>query len=179
MKKLLFKFLIILSFTSLNSISAYSAVATGLATTYKLTITKMELCETGSTAANCLNPVTVSLPGIGTALDIAAVTAGETAGTIGNFGLATPGTAYTYIQTTMSRAIVVAGTVGDCTTKADKNGTAATNVAKNTSKFSNTFLTILSVLLIKFNWPLSLIGFMLLLKNDAFSLLFGFVAQFQ
>ena len=49
MKKLLFKLLIILSFTSLNSISAYSAVATGLATTYKLTITKMELCETGST----------------------------------------------------------------------------------------------------------------------------------
>ena len=132
MKKLLFKLLIILSFTSLNSISAYSAVATGLATTYKLTITKMELCETGSTAANCLNPITVSLPGIGTALDIAAVTAGETAGTIGNFGLATPGTAYTYIQTTMSRAIVVAGTVGDCTTKADKNGTAATNVANAT-----------------------------------------------
>ena len=132
MKKLLFKLLIILSFISFNSISAYSAVATGLATTYQLTITKMELCETGSTSASCLNPITVSLPGIGTALDIAAVTAGETAGTIGNFGLATAGTTYTFLQTTMSRAIVAAGTVGSCTTKANKNGALTTNVANTT-----------------------------------------------
>ena len=132
MKKLLFKLLIILSFISFNSISAYSAVATGLATTYQLTITKMELCETGSTSASCLNPITVSLPGIGAALDIAAVTAGETAGTIGNFGLATAGTTYTFLQTTMSRAIVAAGTVGSCTTKANKNGALTTNVANTT-----------------------------------------------
>ena len=136
MKKLLFKFLIILSFISFNSISAYAAQQKGLATTYKLTITKMELCETGSTAANCLNPITVSLPGIGTVLDIAAVTAGETAGTIGNFGLATAGTAYTYIQTTMSRAVTAAGTVGDCTTKANKNGALTTNVASVTGSAS-------------------------------------------
>ena len=132
MKKLLFKLLIILSFISFNSISAYAAVATGLATTYTLTITKMELCETGSTDASCLNPITVSLPGIGTALDIASVTAGETAGTIGNFGLATAGTTYTYLQTTMSRAITIAGTVGSCTTKADKNGALTANVANTT-----------------------------------------------
>ena len=132
MKKLLFKLLIILSFVSFNSISAYAAVATGEATTYELTITKMELCETGSTSASCLNPITVSLPGIGTALDIAAVTAGETAGTIGNFGLATAGTTYTYLQTTMSRAITIAGTVGSCTTKADKNGALTANVANTT-----------------------------------------------
>ena len=132
MKKLLFKLLIILSFISFNSISAYAASAEGLATTYKLTITKMELCETGSTAGNCLNPIKVSLPGIGTVLDIAAVTAGETAGTIGNFGLATAGTTYTYIQTTMSRAVTAAGTVGGCTTKAGKNGALTTNVANTT-----------------------------------------------
>ena len=132
MKKLLFKLLIILSFISFNSISAYAAVATGLATTYTLTITKMELCETGSTDASCLNPITVSLPGIGTALDIASVTAGETAGTIGNFGLATSGTTYTYLQTTMSRAITIAGTVGSCTTKANKNGALTANVANTT-----------------------------------------------
>ena len=132
MKKVLFKLLIILSLISFNSISAYAASATGLATTYKLTITKMELCEKGSTAASCLNPITVSLPGIGTLLDIAAVTAGETAGTIGNFGLASPGTSYTYIQTTMSRAVIAAGTVGNCTTKANKNGALTTNVADTT-----------------------------------------------
>ena len=136
MKKLLFKLLIILSFTSLNSISAYSAVATGLATTYKLTITKMELCETGSTAANCLNPVTVSLPGIGTALDIAAVTAGETAGTIGNFGLATAGTIYTYLQATMSRAITAKGSASDGTTTCFTKGNgslSAMGAAETTS----------------------------------------------
>ena len=136
MKKLLFKLLIILSFISFNSISAYAAVATGLATTYTLTITKMELCETGSTDASCLNPITVSLPGIGTALDIASVTAGETAGTIGNFGLATAGTTYTYLQTTMSRAVLAAGTVGSCTTKADKNGALTANVANTTGSAS-------------------------------------------
>jgi len=132
MKKLLSKLLIILSFMSFNPISAYAAVATGLATTYTLTITKMELCETGSTAAACLNPITVSLPGIGTALDIAAVTAGETAGTIGNFGLANAGTTYTYLQTTMSRAVLAAGTVGACITNAGKNGALSTNVANTT-----------------------------------------------
>ena len=136
MKKLLFKLLIILSFISFNSISAYAAEATGEATTYELTITKMELCEIGSTAASCLNPITVSLPGIGTALDIAAVTAGETAGTIGNFGLATAGTTYTYLQTTMSRAVLAAGTVGSCTTKANKNGALTANVANTTGSAS-------------------------------------------
>ena len=132
MKKLLFKLLIILSLISFNSISAYSATATGEATTYKITITKMQLCETGSTDASCLNPITVSLAGIGAALDLAAVAAGETAGTIGNFGLATAGTTYTYLQTTMSRAITIAGTVGSCTTKADKNGALTANVANTT-----------------------------------------------
>ena len=132
MKKLLFKLLIVLSFLSLTSKAAYSAVATGLASTYSITITKMELCEVGSTDSECLNPITVSLSGIGTAVDLAAVTAGETAGTIGNFGLANPGITYTYLQTTMSRGIVVAGTVGDCTTKATKNGALTTNVANTT-----------------------------------------------
>ena len=144
MKKLLFKLLIILSFTSLNSISAYSAEATGLATTYKLTITKMELCETGSTAANCLNPITVSLPGIGTALDIAAVTAGETAGTIGNFGLATAGTTYTYLQATMSRAITAKGSASDgsttCYTKG--NGSLSAMGAAETTSGDSTEATL-------------------------------------
>jgi hypothetical protein len=33
-----------------------SYAATGAASVYKITISKVELCETGSTISNCLNP---------------------------------------------------------------------------------------------------------------------------
>ena len=53
MKKFLYLFLFIFLINS----NAYSA--SGDATEYKITIYKIELCETGSTVANCLNPVTL------------------------------------------------------------------------------------------------------------------------
>ena len=37
-----------------------SHAGTGAATEYKVTMTKLELCETGSATDNCLNPVTIS-----------------------------------------------------------------------------------------------------------------------
>ena len=84
---------------------SYAAKGTGAATVYKISVTKLELCETGSTLSNCLNPITVSNPGLTTDVDLASITAGEAAATLGNFGLATAGTTYTYLQATMSRAI--------------------------------------------------------------------------
>ena len=99
MKKTLNSLIVfILLFSSFNAFAA-----TGPATEYKVTMTKIELCETGSTTANCLNALTISPTGTSGAVDIAAVDAGATAGSYGNIAKAKIGTVYTYIQITMSR----------------------------------------------------------------------------
>ena len=60
MIKNLFKILFITLFIYSISSKAFAAVESGPATEYKVTITKIELCETGSSLTTCLNPVTVS-----------------------------------------------------------------------------------------------------------------------
>ena len=75
--------------------SSNSFAATGAATEYKVTMTKLELCETGSTTANCLNALTISPSATSGAVDIAAVNAGATAGSYGNIAKAKIGTLYT------------------------------------------------------------------------------------
>ena len=87
----------------------YAASGSGLATVYKINVNKLELCETGSSVTTCLNPITVSKAGLSTDVDLASITAGETAATLGNFGLAKSGVTYTYVQMTMNRAITIKG----------------------------------------------------------------------
>ena len=110
-------FILFISFYSTNSFAA-----TGAATEYKVTMTKLELCETGSTTANCLNPLTISPSGTSGAVDIASVSAGAVAGSYGNIAKAKIGTLYTYIQITMSRQFSITGTAGSCATKAGESG---------------------------------------------------------
>ena len=114
----------------------YAASGSGLATVYKINVNKLELCETGSSLTTCLNPITVSKAGLSTDVDLASITAGEAAATLGNFGLATAGTTYTYLQATMSRAITAKGSASDgsttCYTKG--NGSlSAMGAAEETS----------------------------------------------
>ena len=104
MKKLLYTFLI----TLLLGNYAYSA--SGDATEYKLTIYKIELCEIGSTLANCLNPITLFEGNSGT-IDIANTASGAQAAALGNPGQAILGKSYTVTQVTMGRAITVKGYV--------------------------------------------------------------------
>jgi len=116
-------FIIIFCLIFTNNLYAAENVK-GAATEYIVTMTKVELCETGSTIANCLNPVDITSSGGATA-DIAAVEAGATAGTVADFGKAQVGKTYTHIQTVLSRAMTItgrAGTNGKCTTKAGVNG---------------------------------------------------------
>ena len=124
MKKFLYIFLITFLFNNF----AYSA--SGDATEYKLTIYKIELCETGSTVANCLNPVTLFEGNSGT-IDIANTTAGAQAAALGNPGSAILGKTYNATQVTMDRAITVAGYVADgvnsCSTVASNSSTKAKN----------------------------------------------------
>ena len=112
--------------------SANSFAATGPASEYKVTMTKLELCETGSTTANCLNPLTISPSGTSGAVDIASVSAGATAGSYGNIAKAKIGTLYTFIQITMSRQFQITGTAGSCATKAGESGTKTTDAKGQT-----------------------------------------------
>ena len=106
---------------------------TGPATEYKVTMTKLELCETGSTTANCLNPLTISPSTTSGEVDIAAVDAGATAGSYGNIAKAKIGTLYTYIQITMSRQFTITGTAGNsCVTKAGETGSKTADAAGQT-----------------------------------------------
>ena len=102
-----------------------SHAGTGAATEYKVTMTKLELCETGSATDNCLNPVTISPSSDSGAVDIAAVDAGVAAASYGNLNTATVGTTYTYMQITMSRAMTITGGDGTCVTKSGASGSVS------------------------------------------------------
>ena len=79
----------ILFFSNLNA--ADNEVA---ADVYKITITKLELCETGSSDSSCSNPVTI-YSGDSGEIDIASTTAGSSAANLGALTSATIGTVYT------------------------------------------------------------------------------------
>ena len=83
-------FILIVSFFSSNLYAA-----TGPATEYKVTMTKVELCEKGSSPANCINPLTISPSSASKAVDIASVSAGAAAGSYGNIAKANIGTTAT------------------------------------------------------------------------------------
>lgn len=121
------KFLIISLTTLLLNFEAFAA--SGDAIEYKITIKKVELCASGSTDTNCLNPVTL-FEGTSGVIDIANATAGATAASLGTLAAATLGTTYTYIQTTMDRAATISGFV---TNAADKFCKTGTGTAGNTS----------------------------------------------
>ena len=121
-----FKVSIFSLFLMLTFISS-SHAATGLASEYKITMTKLELCETGSTTANCLNPLTISPGTTSGQVDIASASAGQSAGSYGNIAKAKIGTNYTYMQITMSRQFQITGVAGSCATKAGETGSKTTD----------------------------------------------------
>lgn len=106
--------------------------ADGPATQYVITMTKVELCETGSSlvVTNCVNPVQISETGSTAAVDIAGLGASGAA-SFGNMSKAKVGSTYTHIRTTLSRLVTVTGqdnniTGGDgtCVTVNGNNGAA-------------------------------------------------------
>ena len=101
---------------------------TGEATEYKISIYKIELCDSSSTASACNGAVTV-YDGDSGSIDIANTSAGTAAASLGNASAAIFGTAYTYLQITMGRDFTVKGSAADgsgttCYTKS--NGSAGT-----------------------------------------------------
>ena len=113
-----------------------AVAATGAATEYKVTIYKIELCDSSSTASACNNAVTI-FDGDSGAIDIANTTAGVAAASLGNASAAKFGTSYTYLRITMGRAFTVKGSAADgsgttCYTKSGEAGAAGT-LAKGTT----------------------------------------------
>ena len=95
MKKIKFIFsLLILVFLSNKS---YAVDTTGEATSYKITMTYLELCADGSSTSTCSDPLVVGSGDSG-AIDIAATTAGVAAASYGDFTTVPFGKSYTYFK---------------------------------------------------------------------------------
>ena len=110
MKKIKFIFsLLVLVFLSNKS---YAVSTTGEATSYKITMTYLELCADGSSTATCSAPLVVGSGDSG-AIDIAATTAGAAAASYGDFSAVPMGTSYTYYRVTMKRAVTIKGSLSD------------------------------------------------------------------
>ena len=103
-------FIIIFSlFLSLN-ITTVAKSGTGAAVSYINTIHSIMLCGTGSTATSCANPVILGSNTTGSSFDLGSVTAGASAGSLGNVGKASPGQTFSYMQVIMSKTFTIKGT---------------------------------------------------------------------
>ena len=114
----LFKiFLVSFIFLGLNS---NLNAETGAATVYKITMKKIELCESSTGVDNCVGAIVLADREL--EIDIAAATAGAAAAAYGDVTLLPLGTTYTHMSTTISRKfivsadITVAGISTDCQT---------------------------------------------------------------
>ncbi len=108
----------------------HAVAGTGAATEYKITIYKIKLCDSTSSASACNGAVTI-YDGNSGSIDIANTTAGAAAASLGNASAAKFGTSYTYMEITMGRAFTVKGSAADdsgttCYTKSGEAGAADT-----------------------------------------------------
>ncbi len=115
---------VLIAMAGLCAAPAATDAATGPASTYKVTVTKFELY-------NGTSWVTVST-GNSTVIDIAAVNAGQAAGTFFS-SLSVPDGSYTQVRVTPSDTFTVSGRVGSNYTTAtvSNGGCAVTAVAAN------------------------------------------------
>ena len=120
-------FKIILASFFLSLIVTNTYAAKGAATVFKITMTKLEMCDSTSTDSSCNNPVTIGT-GTSPVIDIASTTAGASAASYGNLGLGKFGTTYTYFQITMKRAMTLKGTA------VDDNGTTCITAGNGTNR---------------------------------------------
>ena len=141
MKKI--KFILSVLFLVFLSNKAFAVSTTGEATVYKITMTYLQLCETGSTTASCSNPLAVGSGDSGL-INIADTTAGVAAASYGDFTKVPFGKTYTHYQVTMKRSVTIKGSLSDgsqtCYTSAN-NGDISKNVAGSTSSGDLTEIT--------------------------------------
>ena len=125
MRNIFFIILFILTFFNTKSFALEAE-----ATTYQITITRIEICDSTSTDASCNNPIVLYSGNSGT-IDIASTTAGATAAGLGDLSKVEFGKTYTYFQITMDRAFTVAGSVTSGATTCYTIGTSTGTTSKN------------------------------------------------
>ena len=118
MKNTYNKILPIIVFLTLVLSFNISKAATGTPATYFNTIYAVNLCGPGSSLTACLDPVVLGTNVNGTTFDLGTITAGASAGALGNLNKAQAGVTYSFAQIVLSRAFTMTGTVGSCVTKA-------------------------------------------------------------
>jgi len=117
MKNTYNKILPIIVFLTLVLSFNISKAATGTPTTYFNTIYAVNLCGPGSSLTECLDPVVLGTNADGSTFDLGAISAGASAGSLGNLNKAQSGVTYSFAQIVLSRAFTMTGTVGSCVTK--------------------------------------------------------------
>ena len=122
-------------FLALN-ITSVAKSGTGEAESYINTIHSIMLCGAGSTATSCANPVILGSDTSGTTFDLSSISAGASAGSLGNIGKAAPGLTFAYMQVIMSKTFTIKGTGASannttCYTAANSgNGTATSGATQ-------------------------------------------------
>ena len=96
------------------------------ATTFKNTVHAMQLCESGSSLTNCVNPATIGDSTAGKTMDLSVR---GSAHSFGNAGLIPPGITYTHGQVILSRTFTISGTVVTSAATCKTGGTAGTKTA--------------------------------------------------
>ena len=141
MKKI--KFILSVLFLVFLSSKTFAVSTTGAASVYKITMTYLQLCETGSTTASCLNPLTVGSGDSGL-INIADTAAGVAAASYGDFTKVPFGKTYSHYQVTMKRAVQIKGSVSDgsntCYTVSN-SGDISKNVVGSTSSSDEAEIT--------------------------------------
>ena len=110
LKKITFYF-ILFTFFIINPKNVFAA--SGAAVNYINTVYALMLCETGSSATTCLNPLVIRKTPAGTDMNIGSVSAGASAGAYGNLNVLNKGTTYTYGQVVLDRSFTISGTGKD------------------------------------------------------------------
>ena len=131
--KIIKNFALILALLISTINSSMAELVKAEATTFKNTVHAMQLCESGSSLTNCVNPATIGNSTAGKTMDLSVR---GSAHSFGNAGLIPPGITYTHGQVILSRTFTISGTVvtssDTCKTGTAGAGTKTAGGATNT-----------------------------------------------
>ena len=140
--KIIKNFALILAILISTINNSMSELVKAEATTFKNTVHAMQLCETGSSLTNCVNPTTIGNSTAGKTMDLSVR---GSAHSFGNAGLIPPGITYTHGQVILSRTFTISGTVVTSAATCKTGGTAGT---KSTGGATNSAAEAAQVLMV-------------------------------
>ena len=124
--KIIKNFALILALLISTINSSMAELVKAEATTFKNTVHAMQLCESGSSLTNCVNPTTIGNSTAGKTMDLSVR---GSAHSFGNAGLIPPGITYTHGQVILSRTFTISATVVTSAATCKTGGTAGTKTA--------------------------------------------------